>query len=73
MYYRLYFYDNADDLTNVFPFNCVNDTLAQSIAEMHAQGTTYELWNQDRLVIRKQEALEDMNFSVGLRRRGYNI
>jgi hypothetical protein len=73
MNYRLYFYDTADQISHVFPFDCVNDTLAQSIAELHAQGTTYELWNRDRLVTRKQYALEDVEFPVGLRRRGYNI
>ena len=73
MYYCLHFYDGDNSITDVFPLNCVDDTLAQSIAELHAQGTIYELWNQDRLVIRRQEISEEMDFTAGLRRRGYNI
>jgi hypothetical protein len=73
MNYRLYFYDTANQISHIFPFDCINDTLAQSIAELHAQDTTYELWNRDRLVTRKQYALEDVEIPVGLRRRGYNI
>jgi hypothetical protein len=73
MYYCLYFYDGTNSITGRFPFTCVDDTLAQSIAKLHAQGTNYELWNRNRLVTRRQEISEDVDFATGLRRRGYII
>jgi len=73
VYYRLYFYDSADQITDEIPFECANDTVAQCVAELRAQGTTYELWTRERLVTRKQDAFENVDFSMGLRRRGHNV
>ena len=73
MHYRLYFYDSANQITDVFRFECANDIVAQSVAELRARGTTYELWTRERLVTRRHDAFENVDFSMGLRRRGYNV
>ena len=73
MYYRLYFTYGADHISAVLPFECVNDTVAKAIAKLRAQGATYELWNQGRMVTQKRDASEVVEFPVGLLQRGFNI
>lgn len=73
MYYRLYFTNSADHITNVLPFDCTDDIQAQSVAALRAQGATYELWNRERLVTRKQKARDNVDCPMGLQPCGFNI
>jgi hypothetical protein len=53
MEYRVYFLDSSSHSTGVRPFECDCDDLAIPFAEQSADKQPFELWNRDRLVVRR--------------------
>ena len=52
-FYRLYFLDLSDHIRGMKEFNSPDDTTAVQFADRNANGTAYELWELDRLVVRR--------------------
>lgn len=53
MEYRLYFLDPADHIRGVEPFEAESDAIAIDIMERLTKFRPAELWNRDRLVVRR--------------------
>ena len=51
--YRIYFLDAAEGEHSVVPFEARSDAEAYTAAKGHAGPRSFELWNRDRLVIRR--------------------
>jgi hypothetical protein len=51
--YRIYFLDAAEGEHSVIPFEARTDAEAYAAAKDHAGARPFELWNKDRLVIRR--------------------
>ena len=56
--YRIYFLDAVEGEHSVVPFEARSDAEAYAAAKNHAGSRAFELWNQDRLVIRKVSSEE---------------
>lgn len=53
MLYRLYFYDVTGHSGAVQSFECISDAAACEIAEEQAGERPFELWQCDRMVIKR--------------------
>jgi hypothetical protein len=53
MEYRLYFLDSTDHIRSVAPFVANTDEIAIEVAERLTRGKPLEMWNRDRLVMRR--------------------
>lgn len=53
MDYRLYIYDVTGQIGAAQSFECRNDADACKIAEEQAGERSFELWNRDRMVIKR--------------------
>lgn len=51
--YRLYYLDTEHHIRDVLPFETVSDEVAVEIAQRRSKGRPIELWNRDRLVLRR--------------------
>jgi hypothetical protein len=52
-YYRMYFLSPNDRINGVEEIESVCDDIAIAAATRKADGLAFELWNQDRLVLRR--------------------
>jgi hypothetical protein len=57
--YRLYFLDASEHITGLLELEAVDDKSAILAAEQGANGEPFELWQRDRLVLRRWLASVD--------------
>jgi hypothetical protein len=63
-FYRQYFLDISDHIRGMKEFNSSEDTAAVQVADENANGAAYELWDQDRLVVRRDIKQRGRNTQV---------
>jgi hypothetical protein len=57
--YRLYFLDDSEHIAALLEIEAADDKLAVLAAEQGANGASFELWQRDRLVLRRWLASVD--------------
>jgi hypothetical protein len=57
--YRLYFLDASEHITSLLEIEAADDKSAIVAAEQGANGDPFELWQRDRLVLRRWLASAD--------------